>query len=62
MLLKRDYAEKVRVVPGAIARYGAYISSGVIMSYINMVLMLMKELWWILGQREVVLKLVKHYI
>jgi tetrahydrodipicolinate N-succinyltransferase len=31
--------KKVRVVPGAIARYGAYISSGVIMSYINMVLM-----------------------
>jgi 2,3,4,5-tetrahydropyridine-2-carboxylate N-succinyltransferase len=31
-MLKRDYAEKgVRVVPGAIARYGAYISSGVIM-------------------------------
>jgi 2,3,4,5-tetrahydropyridine-2-carboxylate N-succinyltransferase len=23
MLLKRDYAEGVRVVPGAIARYGA---------------------------------------
>jgi 2,3,4,5-tetrahydropyridine-2-carboxylate N-succinyltransferase len=38
MLLKRDYAEKgIRVVPGAIARYGAYISSGVIMmpSYVN---------------------------
>ncbi|MFT5963777.1 MAG: 2,3,4,5-tetrahydropyridine-2-carboxylate N-succinyltransferase [Flavobacterium sp.] len=38
MLLKRDYAKKgVRVVPGAIARYGAYISSGVIMmpSYVN---------------------------
>jgi 2,3,4,5-tetrahydropyridine-2-carboxylate N-succinyltransferase len=38
MLLKRDYAEKgVRVVPGASARYGAYISSGVIMmpSYVN---------------------------
>ncbi len=38
MLLKRDYAEKgVRVVPGASARYGAYISAGVIMmpSYVN---------------------------
>jgi 2,3,4,5-tetrahydropyridine-2,6-dicarboxylate N-succinyltransferase len=38
MLLKRDYAEKgVRVVPGASARYGSYISSGVIMmpSYVN---------------------------
>ena len=38
MLLKRDYAEKgVRVVPGASARYGAFISSGVIMmpSYVN---------------------------
>jgi 2,3,4,5-tetrahydropyridine-2-carboxylate N-succinyltransferase len=38
MLLKRDYAAKgVRVVPGASARYGAYISSGVIMmpSYVN---------------------------
>jgi 2,3,4,5-tetrahydropyridine-2,6-dicarboxylate N-succinyltransferase len=38
MLLKKDYAAKgVRVVPGASARYGAYISSGVIMmpSYVN---------------------------
>lgn len=38
MLLKRDYAEKgVRVVPGASARYGAFIASGVIMmpSYVN---------------------------
>ena len=38
MELKRDYAEKgVRVVPGASARYGSYISSGVIMmpSYVN---------------------------
>ena len=38
MLLKRDYAEKgVRVVPPAVARYGAYISKGVIMmpSYVN---------------------------
>jgi len=38
MLLKRDYAEKgVRVVPGASARYGSFISSGVIMmpSYVN---------------------------
>jgi 2,3,4,5-tetrahydropyridine-2-carboxylate N-succinyltransferase len=38
MLLKRDFAEKgIRVVPGASARYGAYISSGVIMmpSYVN---------------------------
>jgi 2,3,4,5-tetrahydropyridine-2-carboxylate N-succinyltransferase len=38
MLLKRDYAQKgIRVVPGASARYGAYISSGVIMmpSYVN---------------------------
>ena len=38
MLLKRGYAAKgVRVVPGASARYGAYISSGVIMmpSYVN---------------------------
>lgn len=36
--LKRDYAAKgIRVVPHAVARYGAYISSGVIMmpSYIN---------------------------
>lgn len=38
MALKTDYAKKgVRVVPHAIARYGAYISKGVIMmpSYIN---------------------------
>ena len=38
MALKRGYKEKgIRVVPHAIARYGAYISSGVIMmpSYIN---------------------------
>ena len=38
MLLKKDYAAKgVRVVPGASARYGSYISSGVIMmpSYVN---------------------------
>lgn len=38
MALKKGYAEKgVRVVPHAIARYGAYISKGVIMmpSYIN---------------------------
>ena len=38
MLLKRDYATKgVRVVPGASARYGSFISSGVIMmpSYVN---------------------------
>jgi 2,3,4,5-tetrahydropyridine-2-carboxylate N-succinyltransferase len=36
MLLKR-YAEKgIRVVPNAVARYGAYISSGVILpSYVN---------------------------
>ncbi|NAS32779.1 2,3,4,5-tetrahydropyridine-2,6-dicarboxylate N-succinyltransferase [Flavobacteriaceae bacterium R38] len=36
--LKRNYAEKgIRVVPHAIARHGAYISSGVIMmpSYVN---------------------------
>jgi len=38
MLLKRDYAEKgVRVVPGASARYGSFLASGVIMmpSYVN---------------------------
>jgi 2,3,4,5-tetrahydropyridine-2-carboxylate N-succinyltransferase len=38
MLLKSNYADKgVRVVPGASARYGAFISSGVIMmpSYVN---------------------------
>jgi len=38
MLLKRNYAEKgIRVVPNAVARYGAYISSGVILmpSYVN---------------------------
>ena len=38
MELRRNYAEKgVRVVPGASARYGSYISSGVIMmpSYVN---------------------------
>lgn len=38
MALKKDYAKKgVRVVPHAIARYGAYVSSGVIMmpSYVN---------------------------
>jgi 2,3,4,5-tetrahydropyridine-2-carboxylate N-succinyltransferase len=38
MALKKGYAEKgVRVVPHAIARYGAYISKGVIMmpSYVN---------------------------
>jgi len=36
--LKRDYANKgIRVVPNAVARHGAYISSGVIMmpSYVN---------------------------
>ncbi len=36
--LKKDYKEKgVRVVPNAVARYGAYISEGVIMmpSYVN---------------------------
>ena len=38
MELKRNYAEKgMRVVPNAVARYGAYISSGVILmpSYVN---------------------------
>ncbi len=38
MPLKRNYAEKgVRVVPNAVARHGAYISSGVILmpSYVN---------------------------
>jgi 2,3,4,5-tetrahydropyridine-2-carboxylate N-succinyltransferase len=38
MLLKKDYAAKgVRVVPGASARYGAFLASGVIMmpSYVN---------------------------
>ena len=38
MKLKNDYAAKgVRVVPPAVARYGAYISSGVVMmpSYVN---------------------------
>ncbi len=38
MALKKDYAKLgVRVVPHAVARYGAYISSGVIMmpSYVN---------------------------
>jgi 2,3,4,5-tetrahydropyridine-2-carboxylate N-succinyltransferase len=38
MALKRNYKEKgVRVVPHAIARYGAYLSKGVIMmpSYVN---------------------------
>jgi len=38
MELKRDYASRgVRVVPHAIAKYGAYISSGVVMmpSYVN---------------------------
>lgn len=38
MLLKRNYAELgVRVVPHAVARYGAYISKGVILmpSYVN---------------------------
>lgn len=38
MLLKTGYAEKgIRVVPNAVARYGAYISSGVILmpSYVN---------------------------
>ena len=38
MLLKRGYAEKgIRVVPNAVARYGAYISRGVILmpSYVN---------------------------
>lgn len=38
MALKKNYAEKgVRVVPHAIARYGSYISPGVIMmpSYVN---------------------------
>lgn len=36
--LKKDYAEKgIRVVPHAIARYGAYVSKGVVMmpSYVN---------------------------
>jgi 2,3,4,5-tetrahydropyridine-2-carboxylate N-succinyltransferase len=38
MLLKRGFAEKgIRMVPNAVARYGAYISSGVILmpSYVN---------------------------
>jgi len=38
MLLKRNYAEKgIRVVPNAVARYGAYIAGGVILmpSYVN---------------------------
>lgn len=38
MALKRNYAEKqVRVVPTAVARYGAYLAPGVIMmpSYVN---------------------------
>src|SRR5574343_621867 len=38
MELKRNYAEKgIRVVPNAVARYGAYICSGVILmpSYVN---------------------------
>lgn len=38
MALKRDYAAKgIRVVPHAVARYGAYISKGVVMmpSYVN---------------------------
>ena len=38
MLLKRNYSEKgIRVVPPAVARYGAYISKGVILmpSYVN---------------------------
>jgi 2,3,4,5-tetrahydropyridine-2-carboxylate N-succinyltransferase len=38
MALKKDYAQKgIRVVPHAIARYGAYISKGVVMmpSYVN---------------------------
>ncbi|WP_238751162.1 2,3,4,5-tetrahydropyridine-2,6-dicarboxylate N-succinyltransferase [Neolewinella maritima] len=38
MALKRDYASQgVRVVPHAVARYGAYLESGVIMmpSYVN---------------------------
>ena len=38
MLLERNYAENgIRVVPNAVARYGAYISSGVILmpSYVN---------------------------
>lgn len=38
MALKKNYAEKgIRVVPHAIARYGAYISKGVVMmpSYVN---------------------------
>ncbi len=38
MPLKRDYAKKgIRVVPNAVARHGAYISSGVILmpSYVN---------------------------
>jgi 2,3,4,5-tetrahydropyridine-2-carboxylate N-succinyltransferase len=38
MLLKKNYAEKgIRVVPPAVARYGAYISKGVILmpSYVN---------------------------
>lgn len=38
MLLKRNYAQQgIRVVPHAIARYGAYIASGVVMmpSYVN---------------------------
>lgn len=38
MILKTGYAEKgIRVVPNAVARYGAYISSGVILmpSYVN---------------------------
>lgn len=55
--LKRNYAEKgIRVVPHAVARHGAYISSGTILMLVMLilVLMLMKALWLTLGQLWVV--------
>ena len=57
MKLKSNYKDLgVRVVPHAVARYGAFIASGVIMmpSYISILaLMLIQELWLIHGQQLV---------
>jgi 2,3,4,5-tetrahydropyridine-2-carboxylate N-succinyltransferase len=52
MELKKDAAKGVRVVPGASARYGSYISSGVIMmpSYVN-IGAYVDELWSIPGRQ-----------
>ena len=55
MALKSNYKELgIRVVPHAVARYGAYISAGVCNDAIvhkYWCVCKMLELWWILGQQ-----------